>query len=202
MSLKQAAGVWVVWSAMTAIGSRCLVSIRPEGRRAAEAERWPFAGKMDEQQQRAELMDGGWRRAADFLWSMVTKEGKREGKLRGMMEFIQEGSIDVKLPRGKMRDSFKCQINTHDWFCSMQRSICGWWKWIRQTTGWTLFGESSPVDTHTILTIKHKWVQQKLKYFSKLFYFVLGESAEMFELCLACEYVISGRQMFRDANCG
>lgn len=46
-------------------------------------------------------MDGGWRKAADFFWSMVTKEGKREGKLRGMKEFIPEGSIDVKLPKGK-----------------------------------------------------------------------------------------------------
>lgn len=38
---------------------------------------------------------------------MVTREGKREEKPRGMKEFIRKESIDVKLPTGK------CEIHSN-----------------------------------------------------------------------------------------
>lgn len=68
-------------------------------------------------------MDGGWRKAADFFWSMVTKEGKGEGNLRGMKEFYTGGIDRCKITKREMWDLFKCQIHADDWFCSLAEAF-------------------------------------------------------------------------------
>lgn len=66
---------------------------------------------------------------------MVTKEGEREGKLRGMKEFTQEGSIDVKLPKGKCEIYSNVKIHTDDWVCSLPEALAADEKSITQAAG-------------------------------------------------------------------
>lgn len=128
---------------------------------------------------------------------MVTKEGKREGKLTGMKEFIQEGSIDVKLPRGK------CEIYSNVKY--MQTIGFAHWpkhlQLMKNKSGRLqdeLFLEEVIPQTRTPNSqtqMSSTKTKTPLKSFSVRTYSVPRESAKMFELYLAYEYVISSWQM-------
>lgn len=54
---------------------------------------------------------------------MVTKEGKREAESERDEGIYSAGINRCKITEREMRDSFKCQINTHDWFSLAVRGV-------------------------------------------------------------------------------